>query len=131
MPNSRLRPIETPSAPSAIGPYSQAIVTDGWIYASGQIPLYPETGAMMEGGIDDQTDRVMRNLSSVLEAAGGGLETLVKTTIYLTDMATFSNVNRVYAEHLDGHRPARATVEVAALPRGAMVEIDAVARTRA
>ncbi len=120
--------ISTNAAPAAIGPYSQAIVADGWIYASGQIPLDPDSGALVEGGIVTQTHRVLKNLAAVLEAAGGGLDTVVKTTVYLSDMANFSAMNEVYAEYFGESQPARATVQVAGLPRSVDVEIDAVAR---
>ena len=120
--------ISTAAAPAAIGPYSQAVVADGWIFASGQIPLDPDSGAVVEGGIVPQTHRVLKNLSAVLEAAGGGLETVVKATVYLSDMASFPAMNAVYAEYFGEHRPARATVAVAGLPKSVDVEIDAVAR---
>ncbi len=120
--------ISTAGAPAAIGPYSQAVVADGWIFASGQIPLDPDSGAVVEGGIVPQTDRVLKSLSAVLEASGGGLESVVKTTVYLSDMASFPAMNAVYTEYFGEHRPARATVAVAALPKSVDVEIDAVAR---
>ena len=122
------RVISTNAAPAAIGPYSQAIVADGWIYVSGQIPLAPDSGELVEGDIVAQADRVLRNLTAVLEAAGGSLNTVVKTTVYLSDMANFPAVNEVYAEHFGDHRPARATVQAGQLPKAAGVEIDAVAR---
>ena len=125
---SEHRVISTTSDPAAIGPYSQAIVTDGWIFVSGQIPLTPHSGELVEGGIIEQTHRVLRNLAAVLEAAGGGLDTVVKTTVYLSDMANFPAVNEVYAEYFGEHRPARATVQAGELPKAVGVEIDAVAR---
>ncbi len=120
--------IETPEAPPAIGPYSQAVALEGWIFASGQIPLDPASGKFAGGGIEAQTRRVLENLSAVLEAAGGSLGTVVKTTVYLSGMEHFPIVNRVYEEYFGGHRPARATVAVAGLPKAVDVEIEAVAR---
>jgi 2-iminobutanoate/2-iminopropanoate deaminase len=125
-----LQSVTTPQAPAAIGPYSQAIVTDGWIFVSGQIPLDPESMEVIEGDITAQTHRVLTSLSAVLEAAGGGLDTVVKTTVFLSDMGTFAAMNAVYAEFFGEHRPARAAVEAAGLPRGVDVEIEAIARVR-
>lgn len=122
--------MNTGGAPEALGPYSQAIVSGGWIFASGQIPLDPDTGRVTEGGVGRETDRVLKNLAAVLEHAGGGLDTVLKTTVYLVDMESFSDMNEVYARHFGAHRPARATVQVSALPKGVRVEIDAVARVR-
>ncbi len=122
------RAISTPDAPAAIGPYSQAVVSGEWIFASGQIPLDPESGQQVGGGIAEQTHRVLKNLSAVLEAAGGSLETVLKTTVYLSDMGGFPEMNDVYAEYFGEHRPARATVQVAGLPKNVDVEIDAIAR---
>jgi 2-iminobutanoate/2-iminopropanoate deaminase len=121
--------VSTPSAPAAIGPYSQAVTATGTrtIYCSGQIPLDPQTGQMVEGDVGKQTHQVMHNLAAVLQAAGASLEAVVKTTIYLTDLASFAVVNQVYGSYFPKNPPARATVQVAALPRGAAVEIDAVA----
>lgn len=118
--------IETKNAPAAIGPYSQAIVTDGMIYTSGQIPLLPETGALLEGGIVEQTEQVIKNLSAVLEAAGSDLTKVVKTTCFLQNMGDFAAFNAVYEKHFTG-KPARSCVEVAALPKGALVEIEVIA----
>ncbi len=126
---SRLRPVSTDRAPAAIGPYSQAMVSEGWIHASGQIPIDPATGQLLDGDIRAQTRQVLDNLAAVLEAAGGSLSTVVKTTVFLSDMANFSAMNEVYGEYFGEHRPARACVEAAALPRGVDVEIEAVART--
>ena len=103
-------------------------MADGWIYVSGQIPLTPDSGELVEGDIVAQADRVLRNLTAVLEAAGGSLNTVVKTTVYLSDMANFPAVNEVYAEYFGDHRPARATVQAGELPKAVGVEIDAVAR---
>jgi len=122
-----LTQISTDRAPAAIGPYSQAILAGNTLYCSGQIPLHPETGVMVEGGIEEQTVQVMENLSQVLAAAGFALEMVVKTTIYLEDLENFTVVNETYGKYFTGTAPARATVQVAALPKGALVEIDAVA----
>jgi 2-iminobutanoate/2-iminopropanoate deaminase len=122
--------VSTSSAPRAIGPYSQAVIVQGArsIYCSGQIPLDPETGGLVgNGDVEKETHRVMQNLAGVLKAAGVSLDAVVKTTIYLTDLASFAAVNAVYATYFASTPPARATVQVAALPRGAQVEIDAVA----
>lgn len=124
----QLTVIHTDNAPGALGPYSQAIVTDGWIFASGQIAIDPATGDLVEGGVAEQADQVLRNLAAVLAAAGGGLQTVVKTTVFLSDMALFGEMNEVYARHFGDHRPARATVAVGGLPRGVDVEIEVVAR---
>jgi 2-iminobutanoate/2-iminopropanoate deaminase len=124
--------IETENAPKAIGPYSQAVAAPAgrWVFCSGQIPLDPKTGQMVGGGdVRLETQQVMRNLDEVLRAAGASLASVVKTTIYLADMADFAAVNEVYGTYFSTHPPARATVQVAALPRGARVEIDAIATT--
>ena len=120
--------VHTPEAPEAIGPYSQAVVAGEWVFASGQIPIDPATGEPIDGGIAEQTDRVMRNLAAVLHAAGLDLNQVVKTTVYLADMGTFEEMNEVYAEHFGDHRPARATVQAGALPKSVGVEIDVIAR---
>ena len=120
--------VSTAGAPAAIGPYSQAIRSGELLFLSGQIPLDPATGELVTGAIEAQTRRVLENLGAVLEAAGGSFGDVVKTTIYLVDLAEFSAVNSVYASFFSGAPPARATVQVAALPKGARVEIDAVAR---
>jgi 2-iminobutanoate/2-iminopropanoate deaminase len=123
------RSLSTPSAPKAIGPYSQAIEARGarTLYLSGQIPLDPATGELVAGGIEEQTARVMENLRAVLAAGGAGFEHVVRCGIFLADLADFARVNEVYARAFPGDPPARSTVQVAALPRGARVEIDAVA----
>lgn len=126
---SRLRPVQTDDAPQAIGPYSQAITVDGWVYCSGQIPLDPATGEIVEGDIAAQTDRVLRSLAAVLEAAGSSLDRVVKTTVFLARMDDFGAMNEVYARHFGGHRPARAAVEAGGLPKGVGIEIECVART--
>jgi len=124
-----MQPISTDAAPAAIGPYSQAIFVDGWVFCSGQIPLDPATGALVEGDITAETQRVMANLEAVLQAAGATFSDVVRTTIYLTDLANFGEVNKIYGGYFGkGPAPARATVQVAALPKGARVEIDAIAR---
>ena len=120
--------IDTSEAPAAIGPYSQAVVAGEWVFASGQIPLDPSTGEVVEGGVAEQTDRVMNNLVAVLGEAAGSLNHVVKTTVYLAVMATFGEMNEVYARHFGDHRPARATVEAGALPKNVAVEIDLIAR---
>jgi len=117
--------VETSSAPQAIGPYSQAVKVGNLIFTSGQIALTP-AGEFINGDVEEQTHQVCRNLEAVLKAAGVGLEKVVKTTIFLTDIADFEKVNRVYAQYFS-HRPARSTVAVKELPKGAKVEIEAVA----
>ena len=119
--------IQTENAPAAIGPYSQAIKANGFVFVSGQIPIDPQTGEFVEGGISEQTARVLKNLSAVLEAAGSSLDQVVKTTVFLADMKEFSGMNEVYANFFPGPPPARATVAAAGLPRDARVEIEAVA----
>ena len=119
--------ITSSDAPKAIGPYSQAVRAGGLVFLSGQIPLDPRTGELVAGDVRAQADRVLDNLAAVLRAAGLSFEHVVKTTIYLTDLADFGAVNEVYGKRFGAVPPARATVQVAALPRGAKVEIDAVA----
>jgi 2-iminobutanoate/2-iminopropanoate deaminase len=119
--------VSTSSAPAAIGPYSQAIAVDGTVYCSGQIGLDPATGELAEG-LDAQAERALRNLAAVLDAAGVTLADVVKTTIFLTDMGDFAAVNAIYASAMPDPPPARSTVAVAALPKGALVEIEAIAR---
>lgn len=119
--------IQTDKAPAAIGPYSQAIKAGGFVFVSGQIPTDPQTGEFVAGGITEQTDQVLKNLRAVLEAAGSGLDQVVKTTVFLADMKEFSGMNEVYATYFTGPPPARATVAAAGLPRDARVEIEAVA----
>lgn len=125
---AQIAAVHTDDAPGALGPYSQAIVTDGWIFASGQIAIDPATGALVEGDVAAQSEQVLKNLAAVLEAAGGSLRTVVKTTVYLSDMSFFAAMNAVYAAHFGDHRPARATVAAGGLPRGVDVEIEVVAR---
>ncbi len=119
--------IKTESAPAAIGPYSQAVRAGGFVFASGQIPLDPKTGQFVEGGVREQTEQVMRNLTAVLEAAGTGLDRVVKTTVFLADMNDFAAMNEVYGQYFVENPPARATVQAARLPRDARVEIEVVA----
>jgi len=119
--------IVSAGAAAAIGPYSQAIRASGFVFVSGQIPLDPATGQVVEGGIAAQTERVLDSLRAILEDSGSGLERVVKTTIFLVDLATFAEVNEVYARYFPQAPPARATVQVAALPRGVGIEIEAVA----
>jgi len=119
--------IQTEKAPKAIGPYAQAIKADGFLFTSGQIALDPTTGKLIDGDISAQTRRVLENLKAVLESGGSSLNQVVKATVYLTDLSTFSKMNEVYAEYLGHIKPARSTVGVAALPLGASVEIDLVA----
>ncbi len=121
-------PIETTQAPAAIGPYSQGVVVDSWLWVSGQIPLDPETGEIVGSDAATQADRVLRNLDAILKAAGSGFDRVVRATVYLTSMDDFRAVNEVYARYFDEPYPARVAVEVSRLPRGALVEIDAVAR---
>jgi 2-iminobutanoate/2-iminopropanoate deaminase len=122
--------ISTGGAPKAIGPYSQAIVHDGTAYLSGQIPLDPASGQLIEGGIAEQTARVLENLKAVLEACGSGLDAVLKTTVFLADMGEFAQMNEVYAKYFAQNPPARATVEAARLPRDVRVEIEAIAAVR-
>jgi len=122
--------IRTPNAPPAIGPYSQAIVNGEFVFCSGQIPLDPTTGEVVAGGIQEQTHQVLKNLRAVLEAAGSGLEHVVKTTVFLKSMNDFAAMNAVYATYFADAPPARSTVEVARLPRDVLVEIECIARTK-
>lgn len=122
-----LKTITTDKAPAAIGPYSQGIIANGLLFTAGQIPLDPAAGKIVDGGIVEQTEQVMRNLQEVLKAAGASWGDVVKMTVFLHDLAQFPTVNEVYGKWLGDARPARSTVQVSALPRGAMVEIDAIA----
>ncbi len=127
---SELKSVHTDQAPAAIGPYSQAMISDGWVFVSGQIPFDPATMTQVEGGIAEQTERSLKNVRAILEAAGAGMDTVVKTTVFLADMGDFAAMNEVYARHFGDHRPARAAVEAAGLPKGVDVEIECVARVR-
>lgn len=122
-----LNTVATDKAPKAIGPYSQAIVADDTVYTAGQVALDPKTGELVGTAVAEQTEQVFKNLTAVLAAAGSSLGQVVKTTVYLADMADFAAMNEVYARHFGGHRPARSTVQAAGLPKGARVEIDAIA----
>jgi 2-iminobutanoate/2-iminopropanoate deaminase len=120
-------PVQTDCAPKAIGPYSQAIKANGFVFASGQIPLDPQTMEIVEGGIREQTERVMTNLSAVLRAAGTSLDHVVKTTVFLSDLSDFTEMNETYGRFFGEVPPARATVEVSRLPRNVKVEIEVIA----
>lgn len=122
------RAVSTGGAPTAIGPYSQAIAADGFVFCSGQIGLDPTTGELVEGGVQAQADRALRNLAAVLDAAGAAMADVVKTTVFLADIGDFGAVNAVYARHMPEPPPARSTFAVGALPKGALVEIEAIAR---
>jgi 2-iminobutanoate/2-iminopropanoate deaminase len=123
--------VVTKHAPAAIGPYSQAIKAFGFVFVSGQIGLDPGSGEMVEGGVAAQAEQVFHNLEAILKEAGSALDQIVKTTVFLTDMNDFQTVNGVYAERIDSVPPARATVAVAALPLGALVEIEVMAMVKA
>ena len=123
----KTEPVSTRSAPAPIGPYSQAVKANGFLYLSGQTPLDPSSGEVVQGSIETQTDRVMENLKAVLAAAGLGFSDVVKTSVYLTDMADFPRVNEVYGRYFGESQPARSTFQVAGLPKAASVEIDAIA----
>jgi len=120
--------IRSDKAPKALGPYEQAIKLEGWVFTSGQIPLDPQTGAMVEGGIGAQTRQVLENLRAVLEAAGSSMAKVVRVTVYMTHLGEFAKMNEVFSEFFPQDKPARSTVGVAALPRGALVEMDMIAR---
>jgi 2-iminobutanoate/2-iminopropanoate deaminase len=120
-------PLSTPNAPAAIGPYSQAIRAGDYLFVSGQIPLDPVTGTLVEGDVAAQTHRVLRNLGAILEAAGASFQHVVKTTVYLADMAEFAAMNEVYGTYFPAPSPARATIQAARLPRDVRVEIDLIA----
>ena len=125
--NSPLQTVSTADAPAAIGPYAQAIVAGGLVYTSGQIPLDPTSMEVVTGGISEQAERVMISLAAVLAAAGSSLDRVIKTTCFVTDLADFAAFNDVYGRHFGQHKPARSTVQVAALPRGVKVEVECVA----
>jgi 2-iminobutanoate/2-iminopropanoate deaminase len=119
--------VASEKAPKAIGPYSQGVIANGFLYTAGQIALDPATGQVVSGDVSMQTEQVMRNLEAILAAAGSSLRRVVKTTVFLTDMGDFPQMNEVYARHFGEHRPARSTVAVRTLPRDVAVEIDVVA----
>ncbi|PYP86843.1 MAG: reactive intermediate/imine deaminase [Blastocatellia bacterium AA13] len=121
--------VQTDGAPEAIGPYSQGIKANGLVFCSGQIPLDPKSGKVVDGGIQEQTERVMKNLKAVLEAAGSSLEKVVRSTIFLADLEDFSEVNEVYAGFFSQPYPARSTVQVARLPKDVRIEVDVIALT--
>jgi 2-iminobutanoate/2-iminopropanoate deaminase len=120
--------VRTSGAPDAVGPYSQGIAVDGFVFCSGQIGLEPATGELVEGGVEAQADRALRNLAAVLDAAGASMADVVKTTLFLADIGDFTAVNTVYARHFPDPPPARSTFAVGALPKGARVEVEAIAR---
>ncbi|HEX2723475.1 MAG TPA: RidA family protein [Gemmatimonadaceae bacterium] len=122
--------VKTEKAPAAIGPYSQAVIANGFLFSAGQIALDPATGQMVDGGVTGQTERVMENLQAVLDSAGLEWTDVIKTTVYLHDMADFPKVNEIYARWIGAARPARSTVQVTALPRGGLVEIDMIAAVK-
>jgi 2-iminobutanoate/2-iminopropanoate deaminase len=119
--------VTTPGAPKAIGPYSQGVIANGWLFTAGQVALDPAKGELVPGGITEQTTRALENLRAILTAAGTDFTRVVKTTVFLVDMADFTAMNEVYSRVFGNHRPARSTVAVAALPRGARVEIEVIA----
>lgn len=119
--------IHTDQAPAAIGPYSQAVRVGELLFTSGQIPLDPKTGAMFLGTIEEETERTLNNVEAILKAAGLSFAHVVKTTVYLSDLNDFARMNIVYEKHFGGHKPARACVQVAALPKGSKIEMDAIA----
>ena len=123
-----MKSIHTDDAPEAIGPYSQAVEVEGWLYTSGQVAIDPATGELVGDEFEAQARQVFRNLGRVLAAAGCSFADVVRATVYVTDLADFAQLNAIYAEAMGGHRPARSTVQVAALPKGGKVEIDLVAR---
>jgi 2-iminobutanoate/2-iminopropanoate deaminase len=123
----KLEIISTDKAPAAIGPYSQAIKAGNLLFCSGQIPLDPATGEIVSGGIVEQSEMVMKNISAMLTAAGVGFDDVIKTTIYLIDMGDFASVNEVYGRCFQKHKPARSTVAVKSLPRGVLLEIEVIA----
>jgi 2-iminobutanoate/2-iminopropanoate deaminase len=128
MARKALGTVVTEDAPQAIGPYSQAVVVDGMVYTAGQIALDPQTGGLVGKTTAEQAEQMLKNLGAILEAAGSGFDRVVKTTVYLADMADFSAMNEVYAKYFPTHKPARSTIQAAALPKAARVEMDAIAR---
>ncbi len=123
----KLKTIVTESAPAAIGPYSQAVQVGNLLFCSGQIPLDPESGEVVSGGVREQAEQIMKNIEAVLSAAGAGFDDVVKSTIFLVDMSNFAVVNEVYGRRFPGHKPARSTVAVQGLPRGVLLEIEIIA----
>lgn len=131
MTRGELKFVKASGAPAAIGPYSQAVKVGEWVFCSGQIPLDPKSGEMVSGGVMEQTERVLANLEAVLTEAGASFAQVVKTTVFLASMSDFAEMNQIYTRRFGDHRPARSTVEVGALPRGALVEVECVAHTGA
>jgi 2-iminobutanoate/2-iminopropanoate deaminase len=127
---ARIEAHHTDEAPAAIGPYAQAVSVGGFLFTSGQIPLDPKSGEMVSGGFEAQAKQVLANLRAVLASAGCEFSDVVKATVYVVDLADFPKLNALYGEAMGSHRPARSTVQVAALPKGALVEIDLVAKLR-
>jgi 2-iminobutanoate/2-iminopropanoate deaminase len=125
-----IKTVQSAQAPAAIGPYSQAVIANGFLYTAGQIALEPATGSIVPGGVAEQTERVLANLSAILATAGASWEDVVKTTVFLRSMADFTKMNEVHSRRLGSARPARSTVEVSGLPRDVLVEIDVVAAVR-
>ena len=123
----KLEMLTTDKAPGAIGPYSQAVICGNMLFCSGSIPLDPVSGELVSGGVVQQTEQVMNNIAALLSAAGAGFDAVIKTTIYLIDMADFTAVNEVYGSRFPDHKPARSTVAVKALPRGSLLEIEVIA----
>ena len=119
--------VATKEAPQAIGPYSQAIKSGGFVFTAGQVAIDPASGNVIEGDVATQTERVMKNLAAILSAAGSSLNRVVKTTVFLKSMGDFATMNEIYGRHFGNHRPARSTVEVARLPKDVLVEIDVIA----
>ena len=126
---ANLKQVATANAPAAIGPYSQAIIVNGMLYTAGQIPLDPKSMELVAGGIEEQTEQVMKNLAAILAEAGTSLQNVVKTTVFLQDMGEFAAMNKVYEKHFGAHKPARSTVQAARLPRDVKVEIEVIAAT--
>ena len=123
----QIEPISTGDAPAAIGPYSQGIRAHGFVYTSGQIPLDPVTGSLVEGSFEDQVHRVFKNLEAILTAAGTSFSRVIKATVYVTNLNNFSMLNTIYASYFGDHKPARTTIQASALPKGGAVEIDLIA----
>ncbi|HVH66569.1 MAG TPA: RidA family protein [Gemmatimonadales bacterium] len=122
--------VATDDAPTAIGPYSQAVTVEGMVYTAGQIALHPTSGEIVGKTTAEQAEQVLKNLAAILKAAGSGLDRVIKTSVYLIDMRDFPAMNEVYAKHFGAHKPARSTIQAAALPKGVRVEIDAIAKLR-
>jgi len=123
-----LRPVATSMCPAAVGPYSQAIETNGFLFCSGQIPVDPATGTLVSGGIAEQAEQALKNLSNLLIAGGSDLSHVIKSSVFLVDLAHFKEMNEAYARHFGNHKPARSTIQVAALPLGSLIEIEVVAQ---